>query len=237
MLGTSIVVLAGGCKFNDDTPPPLRASVPPPGTYTIDRTPMGKPLPERGGYDAPFDDAPMLTQPTPEQAAFVQAYAQVGSPRIAVYVNRTVDATTIITADAGAGRVDFQAVENIMTDWLAADGKVVMVSPVFGESLPKNPQQTQVLSSLAKEPGIDVLVYVQARETTQTGGQKSIRLVAEAINTRGGESLARAVLDVPPMLDKPIINDATRFLARKLMNDMTRAWQNMPAPRATTQPG
>jgi hypothetical protein len=228
-------LLAGGCLFKDNTPSPPRASVPPPMINSMDQTAAGKPLMQRGGYDASFDDTPIVTQPPPEQAAFVQAYTSVGSPRLAVYVNRTVDATPVIASGASVQRIDFQAVENVMTDWLAAGGQVTLVSPVFSQSLSANPQQAQVLSALPKESGIDVLIYIQAQEVAQADGQRSIRMVAEAINTRRGESLARALLDPPTMLDKPVINDETRFLARKLMNDMTRAWQHIPATPATTQ--
>jgi pyruvate/2-oxoglutarate dehydrogenase complex dihydrolipoamide acyltransferase (E2) component len=69
------------------------------------------------------------------------------------------------------------------------------------------------------------------------------RIVAEAINTKGGESLARAVVDVPPPLEKTTINKYTRFLSRKLMDGMMSAWlvpasaqqQEQPAPPPAAQ--
>src|SRR6185312_3128920 len=70
----------------------------------------------------------------------------------------------------------------------------------------------------------DILVMVRAQPTRQSGGGPAVRLVADVSNVLGGESIARAVVDVPPPLDKPQLNTYTRFLARKLMKDMTSSW-------------
>jgi len=55
-----------------------------------------------------------------------------------------------------------------------------------------------------------------------------MRLLAEALNTRGGQLIGRAVVDVPSPLKKTTINKYTRFVARKLMDDMTATWNNTP---------
>src|SRR5204863_4908498 len=78
------------------------------------------------------------------------------------------------------------------------------------------------LSEVAQRLGADILVQVQARPSRQVG--YAVRMVSEAINTRGGQSIGRAVVDIPPPLDKYRINQYTRFLARKLMDDMTSSW-------------
>jgi hypothetical protein len=236
----SVVMVSAGCQT---PPPPPRASIPPVGTYTHDGQPVIKPLPEQGYQDAflpaGFDDGPLLTQPVPEQAAFVQAYRQVGGPRVALFVNRTTDGQPIVNESQNPpiDRIDYDAVENVLTDWLAAGGKVVMVSPKLTESQARDLTQAgkqNVLQALSRESGIDVLVHVQAKLTRHYGNQTGVRLLAESVNTQGGESLARAFIDMPPVMDKPIINERTRFLARKLMADMTGTWQNMPAPAPTT---
>jgi hypothetical protein len=85
------------------------------------------------------------------------------------------------------------------------------------------------VSELAEQLGADVLVQAQIRPTRQTREGLAVRIVAEAVNTRGGQSIGRAVVDVPPPLEKRQMNKYTRFLARKLMDDMTGTWQNMPA--------
>jgi hypothetical protein len=75
---------------------------------------------------------------------------------------------------------------------------------------------------------------VQIHPIEQTSDGLKFRLIAEAINTRDGASIARFPLDLDPPLDKPHINDDTRFVARKLMDQMTQTWQNyQPQP---TQP-
>ncbi|MBC7785678.1 MAG: hypothetical protein H7144_17755 [Burkholderiales bacterium] len=304
------VFIAAGCQ--DHTPPPPRASVPPVGMYNDEvRVVPGKPLPppEMPHYQPPFTDEPLITQVPPEQAVFVDAYAQVGRPRISLFVNRSLEGQIIPTNAGGrvagvqntretdgaikmestrgrvdqwgrpidertdrfetqgparvtdrtevylapgqydevaAKRVDYDAIENILTDWLAAGGKVSMISAKLSEAQIKDLQKGRrnVLNELSKDNQVDVLIQVQAHATRQTERGLEVRLVAEAINTQGGESIGRAVVDLPPPLEKRAINEYTRFLARKLMYDMSRTWSNpAPAPRTgasqappTTQP-
>jgi hypothetical protein len=289
-------LLAAGCR--DQTPPPPRAEMPPVGTYTNVRGGQPKPLPPQGDGrlpPPPFDDVPLLRQEAPEQAAFVQTYNGVGSPRISLFVNRTFEGKIVPTTEdrlvegrvntrestgdvkvetrrgrldpygrpldesvdkfestgpgkivdrdekflaageydeASARRIDYDAIENVMTDWIASGGRVTVVSPRLTEAQRRKLQagEGNALQDLGKE-NTDVLIQVQAKPTRQTPAGLEVRLIAEAINTNGGESLGRAFVDVPPPLDKPILNDSTRFLARKLMADMTAAWQAPRPPR------
>src|SRR5206468_12416050 len=85
------------------------------------------------------------------------------------------------------------------------------------------------LSEIAQQLDADVLVQVQAHPTQQNREGLMVRMIAEAFNTHGGQSIGRAFVDVPLPLEKPSINRFTRFLARKLMDDMTGAWLS-PAP-------
>ena len=140
--------------------------------------------------------------------------------------------------DAQARSIDYEAMENILTDWLACNGAVTVVSPVMG---PKRLTREQLDDLQAGRPGAmadlvrnldaDVLIQVQAKPTRQTPEGLEVRVIGEAINARGGESIGRAVVDVPPPLDKIQMNRYTRFLARKLMDDMSGAWMNGPPPR------
>ena len=298
-------LMAIGCQAK--SPPPPRAGVPPVGTYTQMRPVTNKPLPpmgDPGDIAPPFDDAPLITQAPPEQGAFVRAYEGVGSPRIALFVNRTLDGRIVdtVTPPAVSGtawtretttgvkmettrerldpwgrpidaqtdrfetqgpgrvtdrvenylapgqydaveaaRIDYDAVETIMTDWLAGGGKVTLVSPKLSESQAAALQQGQrtVLADIAKNNNIDVLIQVQAKPTRQSSEGLELRLIAEAINTQGGESIGRAVVDLPPPLAKPVINEYTRYLARKVMSDLSRSWsapRPMPRPGESTQP-
>jgi hypothetical protein len=213
----------------------------------------------------PYHDEPLVNQETPEQPAFVEAYNAVGRPRIVVFVNRTLDGEVMSVPDetrnnangynrdhpdgylqpgqypeVPAGQIDYEAIENILTDWLSAGGKTEIVSPLTARRRLTDAQvrdlqtgQPRVMGDVARELDADVLVHVAARPTRQTQRGLEIRLVAEAVNLgRGGQSIGRSVVDVPPPLDKPRINKFTRFLARGLMDRMTGTWENLPPPRA-----
>jgi hypothetical protein len=310
----------GGCV--DRTPPPPNAEIPRGrgGPYRSD-DPV-KPMPHRDEYEEarslpppPFNDVPLVSQDTPEQRAFVEAYNAVGRPRMVVFVNRTLEGellpvntdeplasvqrtrtsrgeVTVETrdrvntdaryrdrysdADARADRnvsdryeargtgpneyrdrvdvylrpgqydevaakqIDYEAVETVLTDWLAAGGRTEIISPITARQRLTDEQvkdlqsgRPRVMGEIARELDADVLVQVTARPTRQTQRGLEVRLVAEAINVgRGGQSIGRAVVDVPPPLDKQRINKFTRFLARVLMDRMIGTWENMPAPVA-----
>ncbi|HWP41244.1 MAG TPA: hypothetical protein VNL70_09980 [Tepidisphaeraceae bacterium] len=313
MLAVALLGVFVGCR--DNSPPPPQVPVPTSddrraAMYQRDEQ-QAKPLPPPSYADPahvpPFDDVPLVSQQPPEQPRFVDAYRRVGSPRIVVFVNRTLEGSIIpvnpedpllsiehtrrsstgLTVESretytrqhryrddvrerseryeskGPGEyrqttevylhpgqydevqaraLDYQAIENIMTDWLAADGQVTIISPMMARQRLSDQQvkelqegRPQVLSELAQQLNADVLVQVQARPTRQTQQGLEVRIVAEALNTRGGESIGRAVVDVPPPLEKTQINDYTRFLARKLMSDMTQSW-TAPPPRQQPPP-
>ena len=84
-----------GCA--DTTPPPPRVLVPASAEHdssqlrtsdAIRPNPAPPPLPNVGR--APFHDEPIVEQAPPEQGAFVEMYKKVGSPRILLFVNRTM---------------------------------------------------------------------------------------------------------------------------------------------------
>ena len=313
LLGIGLVFAAvAGCA---KTPPPPRVPVPAPGNQdlVLEHDPV-KPLPDsafRGPEPtAGFDDVPLLNQRPPEQREFIDAYNRVGRPRIAIFVNRTLQgdivpvnddqplasvehtrrSTTGVTIEnrdtlasesrrriedrervdrfesKGPGEyrettdvylrpgqydevqartLDYEAVENILTDWLASNGNVTIISPIMVRQK-LTPEQVkdlesgrpQVLSEIAALLGTDVLVQAQARPTRQSVQGLQVRLIAEAINIKGGDSIARAVVDIQPPLDKPQMNTSTRYVARKLMDDLIGAWSSAPAtPQATPREG
>jgi hypothetical protein len=138
-----------------------------------------------------------------------------------------------------ARALDYEAMETILTDWLAANGQVAIVSPAMARQRLTDEQirdlqsgRPQVARDMAKQLGTEVLVQVQARPTRQTPNGLHVRLIAEAFNIEGGDSIGRAVVDVPPPLEKRTLNKYTRYIARKLMDDMTYAWSTAgPAPQ------
>jgi hypothetical protein len=288
MSGLGMGALVAGCV--DHTPPPPDAAVPPRHGAGVRGDEPQKPLPGEGPDQQavaqgqgelpppPFNDVPLVSQDTPEQRAFVDAYTHVGRPRIVVFVNRTLEGGLLPSNDASAGssngasgqnrnevtianrdrresgargddaylqpgqynasdarQIDYAAVETVLTDWLAAGGKVSIISPVAARQRMTNEQQRDVeagqahaMTALARNLDADVLVQVSARPTHQSARGLEVRMVAEAINVQGGQSIGRAVVDMPPPLDKPRINKFTRFLARVLMDRMIGSWENMP---------
>jgi hypothetical protein len=291
VISMSLVTIIG-CV--DRTPPPPDSDIPRGKGGPYREYESVKPMPDQGAPQEagglpppPFYDAPLVSQETPEQRAFVAAYNAVGRPRIAVFVNRTLEGEllpvntedVVNRADRGEAtvesrdrydddrdrtdkylrqgeydevvtrQIDYEAIETILTDWFAAGGKTEIVSPLAARQRLTEQQvtdlqtgQPRVMGEVARELNADVLVHVTARPTRQTPRGVEVRLVAEAIDiggggTKGGQSIGRGVVDIPPPLDKPKINKFTRFLARALMDRMIGTWENMPPPPADTRPG
>ena len=135
--------------------------------------------------------------------------------------------------DASARSLDYEAVETVLSDWLGAGGRVQIVSPIMVRQRLSSDQvkdlqagRPRMLGELAKDLDADILIQAQVRPTRQTEYGLEFRMVAEAVNVKGGESLARAVVDMPAPLDKPRINKYTRFVVRKLMDGMIAAWES-----------
>lgn len=231
--GVAGIVLLGGCRDGSPavlyTPPPARGNE----TELREYEP-GKPMPEArtsGGEPRPFDDEPLLVDQPPESRRFVEAYRQVGRPRLAVIVDPTVGQS-----------LDYNMMEMLLTDWLAADGQVTIVSPNVARS---RLSRDQVKAAEGGDAGAvrdvaDVLIHVTSGPSQQDN-VRDIRILAEAMEVRGGDSLARAAVDMNNPMTKPKLNEYTRFLARKLMDGMTTTWANPGAAPAaggttTTQP-
>lgn len=144
--------------------------------------------------------------------------------------------------EVNAKSLDYEAMEAIMTDWISASGQVTLVDPSMTRQKLTDEQikdlqsgRPQVLREIAEQLDADVLIQVQAHPTRQTREGLEVRVIAAAMNVRGGESLGRAVVDIPPPLEKTQLNQYTRFLARKLMDDLTNAW-TAPAPEPRQAP-
>jgi hypothetical protein len=139
-----------------------------------------------------------------------------------------------------AQRIDYDAIENVLTDWFSAGGKVTLVSADMARQRLTEDEVKELqsgrptaLRDIAKKLDADVLIQAQAKPTRQTEAGLEVRVLVEAINVpkdnTGGESLARAFVDVPPPLEKTTINKYTRFLARKVMSQLTQSWEQQSA--------
>lgn len=136
--------------------------------------------------------------------------------------------------EADVRSLDYDAMEKILTDWMSCEGKVHIISSDYlGAQLSPDDMKALsegrpiAMSSLAQKVGADVLIQVQAHPTRQADGGLQVRLVAEAMNVRGGDSLATAVVDLPLPLEKMQLNQYTRFIAAKLMVGMAGAWDSI----------
>jgi len=228
-----------GCGSDRGSPPPAPARVPGMNERRgYEPWQLPRPLANHSADELPpppYQDVPVVSQEAPEQQAFVDAYQHVGRPRIVVWVARPAGAWY---DEAGVREIDYAAMENILIDWLSAGGRVAIISPEAARQALNDQQvrelqagQVQNGAAVAERLRADVLVLVRAEATRQVGqGVPEVRMVADASNLKGGESLARAVVDVPPPLEKTRLNNYTRFVARKLMRDMTGAWNEFGAP-------
>jgi len=137
------------------------------------------------------------------------------------------------------GPLDYTQIESITTDWLHAGGKVTVLSPgwIRGRLTADQAKDLQdgKMSALQalQDASADILVQIQSHAARRQG-QLVLLVVAEAINVKGGESLGRVSLELPTPLDRYEINNATRYMVRKLMQDMIGSWSAGPS---TTPPG
>jgi hypothetical protein len=219
-----------------------------------------KPMPPEIDIPAlPFDDPALVSQQLPEETAFIEQYARVGQPRFVVFVNRDLYGQEIsppgVIAVPGtyitreqldqlqAAQLDYMTIETMLADWLASDGKVHIVSPSAVHGLLTASQvqslqsgQASVLTPISQTLSADVLVQVQVRPIEQTGMGLKYLLIAEAVNTRDGASIARTTIPLDPPQDLPHIRTATRFVARQLMDEMTSTWQHYQPPAPVMAP-
>ena len=224
-------VVAGAQPFYDepllvDQPPEAKAFVDvyrkvgrPKIVVFVNRTLEGQILPTGGGEAQP-------ERVTDEQRNGQTAYLRPGE-----------------YDEVGAKPIDYAMMETLLADWMGADGKITIVTPTLVRKKLTDQQikdlqagRPQVLAEIADGLDADILIQVQARPTRQTPRGLDVRILAEAMNLRGGESLARAAVDMEPPLDKIQLNTYTRFMARKLMDGMIQTWTSPPPARDDARP-
>jgi hypothetical protein len=257
-VGLALVACHLGCRDNSPETPRVPVAAPGRDSQPLYEPGKPLPAEARDPQQlgpAPFSDDPLVIDIPAEAKAFVDVYKQVGKPRIVVFVNRGLDGQILPVTDAGryqtskdiylrpgqydevrAKQIDYEMMEVLLADWMSADNKVTILSPhTVHRQLTEQQQKDlqagnpQALNDVGRHLDADVLIQVQAKPTRQTLEGLEVRVIAEAINIKGGESLARAAVDVQPPLDKIQTNRYTRFLARKLMDGMTSTWST-PAP-------
>jgi hypothetical protein len=237
VVGILLGSVAGGCS--SDYGPRYVQRVPVAGPGAPNTRPYE---PERlggaVGRDLPPPESPVYNpasagQRLAEQTAFEQAYRAVGRPRMMVVASRSPE-----SGDAQAGAVDSAVIENALTDLLACQGAVEIVSPTtvrqrLADAQARDGQanRLQAMRDVAQQLDTDVLVNVTAQPARRAPGEGAeVRLVGEAVNVKGGQQIGRAVVDVPPPPEKEALTRSTRSVARKLMADMTQNWTMAEPP-------
>jgi len=108
--------------------------------------------------------------------------------------------------DIAGGSAD-RPVALVFSDWLRSDGAVSITTARGDRAKP------------------DVVIELAVADDKD---RPAVNLSARAINVADNVLLGQAMVDMPKPADRAAINRYTRFLARKLMNDMTRTWNNAP---------
>ncbi|HYE17865.1 MAG TPA: hypothetical protein VEA69_05450 [Tepidisphaeraceae bacterium] len=140
--------------------------------------------------------------------------------------------------EAYARALDYEAIENILTDFMACGGAVEIISPgmvrqrLTAEQLRDlQAGQPRALRDVAAALEADVLIQVSARPTRQTTTGQELRMVGEAVNIKGGQQIGRAMVDMPLPMEKTTVNRYARWVGRKLMADMAATWSSTEPAR------
>jgi hypothetical protein len=109
VLGLGLLGWAAGCQ---PASPPANIAVPANPSMQSYRYPADypKPLPDQNVPAEPptpaFNDVPLVDQRLPEEAWFVSTYNQVGRPKIALFINRTLDGDLVAGRDVAVASTD-----------------------------------------------------------------------------------------------------------------------------------
>ena len=199
LLAIFFVVLAG-CSTAS---PPPRIAVPdqsrgnPNATYEhATPKPMPSDQPMSDVPAPPFNDEPLVNQRPPEEHAFIQSYNRIGRPHLAILVNPLF--RNGAEDELASRSIDYAAMEAVLEEWFSCEGQVTLISPDAAAQRLTEQQMKDLQSGdpniakqVAEKIAADVIVQVQV-EPIRQAGQTSARMVAKAVNVRGGQSIARS---------------------------------------------
>jgi hypothetical protein len=181
--------------------------------------------------------------------AFVQAYVARRSPKIMVFVNRTIQGDPLpkdgleeilrvtdrqMAPDANIN--DYAMIEASLIRYLDNSGKIQISDSDAARARLNREQILRIENGdpaaarlLATELQQDVLIRVTAVPTRQSSsGQPAVRLVAKAVSTTDARVLGNAFVDMPLPMGKTNINVFTGYLASELMGSMSQKWMQPP---------
>jgi hypothetical protein len=180
---------------------------------------------------------------------FVRAYTTRRSPRMMIFVNRTILGDPLsaegferlvrqgdqIAPGGIVGAADYQMIEAALVQYFDNSGRVRVQDSDAARSKLTREQVLRIENGdpaanrlLASELQAEVLVQVTARPTTQASVGGAIRLVAKAVGTTDARNLGTAFVDMQLPMSKTNINLYTRYLAEELMGQMATKW-SLPA--------
>jgi hypothetical protein len=224
-----------GCQ-GDRMPPPTPHPLPA-GTRPV-AVAQSQPVAGDDRSPAAPADAPPPGDELAEVTRFIDAYEQVGRPRVLIRViHRTPNPD-----ERPSRSMDDHSIEPALDDCFSSDGAVSLILPDSAQtsaapSAAQDSHPVRPADELANADRLhaDVLVLVRVESTHKSG--VALQLVADACDVPGGRPLAHAMADVPAALSPSGLDQSARLLARKLMADITAAWTGpTPAARPATRP-
>lgn len=188
------------------------------------------------------------------EEAYVAAYQNRRSPRMMVFVNRTLQGDAVPKAELdtmisegrvinvtrqdeiAASRSDYEMIELSIIDYLDAGGRVTIKDSDMVRAKMDREKVLRIengdpaaIRLLNTELQTDVLIQVKATPTRHAQWpQGAVRLLAKAMSTTDGRILATAFVDMPLPMSKTNINVFTRYLSEKMMAKMTAVWAGNP---------
>lgn len=134
--------------------------------------------------------------------------------------------------EIGATRDDYDMIELSMVDYMDANGKVYVKDSEAARAKLDREKILRIENSdpaairlLNTELQTDILIQIKATPTKQSQwGDKAVRLNAKATSVTDGRYLGAAFVDMPLPMTKTNINVFTRYLAGKMMEQMTTKW-------------
>jgi hypothetical protein len=177
--------------------------------------------------------------------AFVQAYVNRRSPRIMVFVNRTIQGDAVPQENLqqlvnsqqvpSANSADYDMIEASLVRYFDNSGKIQVKDSESARSKLNREQILRIENGdpaanrlLSVELQQDILIRVTAMGTQQASAGPSIRLIAKAVGTTDARNLGTAFVDMPLPMTKTNINIFTRYLAEELMGQMGQKWALPP---------
>lgn len=140
----------------------------------------------------------------------------------------------------GATSADYALIESSLVQYFADSPKVnVMDADTARAKLSKDdvlrvengdPKATE---SLKGQVQADLLIRITASPTTQSQYGQAVRLIAKAVQTSDGRSVANSSVDMPLPMTRQNINIFTQYLASDLMGQLANQWNQADAPPAT----